>query len=128
MTKYVAKNGKAEKRRTRDRGNVIDMRGAKKLTEVIMETASGLPPISSPRLGLNAYRMSQGPQRPLHRQTHSTQKKQGTDQFDAPVLRSEESIKKVKFSVLKALHAQSNAGSVNLREVSATLDELLRKP
>lgn len=116
----------------RVRGNVIDLRGVAKVSEAAVfamlgDTASELPRVASTRVGIKAYHKKNRTGHRSARQENQTQKTNGTHLSDVPVLRTEASIKKVKLSVLKALHAQSNAGSVNIREVSAALDEVLRK-
>lgn len=133
MPKVDAQKFRDEHSVSRDRDNVIDLRGASKLAETSVfatlgDTASTLPRVASTRAGMKAYRTTQGKEeRPLQK-VEQIQRAHDTYLADAPVLKSEAAIKKVKLSVLRALHAQSNAGSVNIREVSAALDEILRKP
>lgn len=121
-----------EKMAPLDRGNVIDLRGASKLHEASVFAA--LTPksteqqrVASARLGINAYQVAQGRSANSKRCVVAKAAQPEKHVPDDPVLRSEASIKKVKFSILKALHAQSNAGSVNLRDVSSAIDKILRE-
>lgn len=133
VPKVDAQSFRNEHSISRDRDNVIDLRGAAKLTETSVfatlgDTASTLPRVASTRVGMKAYRTTLGKEdRPLEKVGH-LQRAPETYLADTRTLRSEAAIKKVKLSVLRALHAQSNAGSVNIREVSAALDKILREP
>ena len=117
--------------RTRVRETGIDLRGATELKETSVSATLGknvatLPPVASFRAGLKAYGKTKG-------KTHipGVSRDQMSAHLESsvttPTLRTEESIKRVRLSILKALHSQSNAGSVNLREVSEALDQILRE-
>ncbi|MFT6676675.1 MAG: hypothetical protein ACJAVM_002880 [Sulfitobacter sp.] len=82
------------------------------------------PTISSALLGLNAYQQATGQRRDPGRVPHPAQAKPASNSYRS--VRSKQSTKEIKISVLKSLQAQSNSGLVKMRDVSSALDALLR--
>ncbi|NNK17494.1 MAG: hypothetical protein HKP51_11400 [Sulfitobacter sp.] len=85
------------------------------------------PAISSALLGMTAYQKAQGP-RPMRAAVPSkTAKKVRTAaKSSTKAVPPSKVTKEIKMSVLKSLHAQSNAGLVKIRDVSSALDDLLK--
>lgn len=114
-----------------DHESFIDLRGVAKLSEAsacaaLEGRASAQNRLVSAHVANSAYRSTQGRQSRSSRQVAQNNEQHTKYLAERSVLQSEESIKRVKLSVLRALHEQSNAGSVNLKEVSAALDKVLR--
>jgi len=85
------------------------------------------PAISSALLGMNAYQKAQGP-RPMRAAMASKPAKayRAAAKSGAKPAQPAKVTKEIKMSVLKSLHAQSNAGLVKIRDVSSALDDLLK--
>lgn len=88
-------------------------------------------PISSTRLGINAYRKAQGgaaakaPMPQTARTMPNPVRKPRSEPAPAP---SKRETKELKISVLRSLQAQSNSGLVRIRDVSSALDDVLKRP
>ena len=88
------------------------------------------PAIASALLGLTAYQRAQGA-RPLRAAPVKPVASAATYAPNrakpaATPARPAKATKEIKMSVLKSLHAQSNAGMVTIRDVSSALDDLLK--
>lgn len=88
------------------------------------------PAIASALLGLTAYQRASGarPLRaaaPLKSSAPSAKDIQGRTK-SAAASANPAKAKEIKMSVLKSLHAQSNAGMVTIKDVSSVLDDLLK--
>ena len=85
------------------------------------------PAIASAMLGLSAYQKAQGP-RPMRAAVPSKPVKayRAAAKPSAKAVPPAKVTKEIKMSVLKSLHAQSNAGLVKIRDVSSALDDLLK--
>lgn len=85
------------------------------------------PTIFSQRLGISAYKNAQ--------KRHPAREKTDPANYatDDPVQGnlsrepSKRAKKELKFSVLSSLQSQSNSGLVNIRDVAAALDRILKK-
>lgn len=110
-----------------DELKVIDLRGAARLQQALLETAYKAQPVSSTRQVLIAYGVDGIAKKygtPDVNRFHDSEKAQ---HHNERLVQSEAAIKKIRLSVLKALQHQSNAGFVSLRDVSSVIDDLLRK-
>lgn len=127
MTKREETAGPRGRASECDESKVIDLRGAARLQQSLLETAYKAQPVSSTRQILRAYGVDGIAQKhgtPDIKRFHDTEKAQ---HHNERFLQSEAAIKKIRLSVLKALQNQSNAGFVSLRDVSSVIDDLLRK-
>jgi len=84
------------------------------------------PVISSALLGLHAYQRAQG--RPVGKLSDAKGiRVRRPDPSEAPLSPPvDRSAREMKVSMLRTLQAQSNAGLVNIRDVSSALDKMLK--
>ena len=84
-------------------------------------------PISSMRLGMDAYRKAQGSQQAalaLPKAAHMMAK---ADRAPKASVKQGPSVREMKSQVLKSLHTQSNSGMVSMRDVAVALDDMLKR-
>ena len=84
-------------------------------------------PISSMRLGIDAYRKAQGSKQAAIALPKAAQATAKPNQATKANLQPGTSVRELKSQVLKSLHTQSNSGMVSMRDVAVALDRILKR-
>ncbi len=84
-------------------------------------------PISSMRLGIDAYRKAQGNPHADLRAPYALRRTEKSDISHEEEQVVGASARALKSEVLRSLHPQSNSGMVSMRDVATALDHILKR-
>ncbi len=84
-------------------------------------------PISSMRLGIDAYRKAQGNPHSTLRAPYAVRPTEKSDVSNEAKSAPGTSARALKSEVLRSLHSQSNSGMVSMRDVATALDHILKR-